>query len=715
MTNKARNVRRNYSSPDSSVCEVCQAEFGGPEVLKMHKLAHFNTVSTCYICDQVLCSKPGQNLGASMSMHVQTQHKLLATPTGTYKPEAERCFVCAICLQRFSSNKILTLHTMKQHGTSEGNTFNCKICSLDFCSATLMQVHMKTTRHRDMKVCIQGLFMCVDCRAVFPGRDAYAMHMMMRAQTESCSPLVVPDLDNTNSEASELSQKSEHSQQSGKHTTNQNDATSSVHKEIPNQDSLHDILKHAATNRLMKLASGFQYLHQTRAGNSAFRCGLCSATFDTCDSLAMHTMDQHAGNSVCFQQIFGYSSPMQPFPGSSFPLPNSQASSSLKSPQSLLSVVLPSYPSNGKSSPQSVAQAGRRSAAVSCSPITPVTAEKTAKICSKCSEEVTDLEEIQSYGELFPSESQNSFKCKSCLQTLSNNEELEKSIDNEVLVAKPSHTGTILKCELCDLSFYDIESFVVHNSTIKHLMEKKPDMYAFSCLVCGFGSTIIEEAVNHSKSHTEQEKPPCSSSESDENVEKPAAKGSQAGRGKTRASRKRKITDENKSSTGNNNNNKVKRPSVSCSSGASKADINISALETETSECDLMPTGGGLVAIPVSPAAPEYESSDPLLAPRPSYRSYVNGSSYLPHALSRSSLESDNDSGSLEGEGLLNFVLGNLNTLVMCKHCNIIYTDRTMYYLHVGLHNIHNPWQCNLCGKICRNVHEFSSHIMHFS
>ena len=27
---RARYIRRNYSSPESSVCEVCQAEFAGP-------------------------------------------------------------------------------------------------------------------------------------------------------------------------------------------------------------------------------------------------------------------------------------------------------------------------------------------------------------------------------------------------------------------------------------------------------------------------------------------------------------------------------------------------------------------------------------------------------------------------------------------------------------------------------------------------------------
>ena len=63
---------------------------------------------------------------------------------------------------------------------------------------------------------------------------------------------------------------------------------------------------------------------------------------------------------------------------------------------------------------------------------------------------------------------------------------------------------------------------------------------------------------------------------------------------------------------------------------------------------------------------------------------------------------------------LIDYVLSNADKLCMCKYCKIIYTDQTMYYLHMGLHNLNNPWQCNLCGKVSRNVHEFTSHVIHY-
>ena len=33
---------------------------------------------------------------------------------------------------------------------------------------------------------LQSIFICIDCRSIFSNRDAYAFHMMTRAQNETC-------------------------------------------------------------------------------------------------------------------------------------------------------------------------------------------------------------------------------------------------------------------------------------------------------------------------------------------------------------------------------------------------------------------------------------------------------------------------------------------------------------------------------------------------
>jgi len=49
----------------------------------------------------------------------------------------------------------------------------------------------------------------------------------------------------------------------------------------------------------------------------------------------------------------------------------------------------------------------------------------------------------------------------------------------------------------------------------------------------------------------------------------------------------------------------------------------------------------------------------------------------------------------------------------VCSYCEIIFLNRTLYYLHMGLHNVNNPLQCNMCGKACDNIHDFSAHVIH--
>nr|CAB3255917.1 zinc finger protein Pegasus [Phallusia mammillata] len=45
-----------------------------------------------------------------------------------------------------------------------------------------------------------------------------------------------------------------------------------------------------------------------------------------------------------------------------------------------------------------------------------------------------------------------------------------------------------------------------------------------------------------------------------------------------------------------------------------------------------------------------------------------------------------------------------------CKHCQIIFPDKIMYGLHMGCHSVTNEYQCNICGAICLDKHDFMFH-----
>ena len=47
-----------------------------------------------------------------------------------------------------------------------------------------------------------------------------------------------------------------------------------------------------------------------------------------------------------------------------------------------------------------------------------------------------------------------------------------------------------------------------------------------------------------------------------------------------------------------------------------------------------------------------------------------------------------------------------------CPHCDILFLDSAIYFMHVGLHGNDDPWQCNLCNHHFYDVYSFTSHFI---
>ena len=50
--------------------------------------------------------------------------------------------------------------------------------------------------------------------------------------------------------------------------------------------------------------------------------------------------------------------------------------------------------------------------------------------------------------------------------------------------------------------------------------------------------------------------------------------------------------------------------------------------------------------------------------------------------------------------------------LFRCQHCNILFYERGMYFLHASLHGNASPWECSICHKICSDKNEFTLHFV---
>ncbi|XP_006821727.1 uncharacterized protein LOC102809693 [Saccoglossus kowalevskii] len=58
---------------------------------------------------------------------------------------------------------------------------------------------------------------------------------------------------------------------------------------------------------------------------------------------------------------------------------------------------------------------------------------------------------------------------------------------------------------------------------------------------------------------------------------------------------------------------------------------------------------------------------------------------------------------------LMKFKFQNKDSL-LCEFCDIVFSDTIMHTIHMGWHNHQNPFQCGVCGKVCRDKYDFMCH-----
>ncbi|CAD5112668.1 DgyrCDS1889 [Dimorphilus gyrociliatus] len=125
-----------------------------------------------------------------MAAHMASQHDQL-NPLARHLVDSKQGFICPVCLQKFTADATIASH-WASHVEKESAHFACKLCALEFSNVKALTAHLSSSRHREMKVKMQSIFVCCDCHAVFATRDSYAMHMMVRAQNETCKSSSAP-------------------------------------------------------------------------------------------------------------------------------------------------------------------------------------------------------------------------------------------------------------------------------------------------------------------------------------------------------------------------------------------------------------------------------------------------------------------------------------------------------------------------------------------
>ncbi len=708
--------RINYV-PDMYVCEVCQAELSSPKVLNLHKLCHFNTSHVCYVCD---CYFQTPN---TMVVHMTTQHSDL-NPASQSIADGLECLLCAICLQRFANKLTLQRHQIN-HLTGDDNNFKCRMCGLDFAALRALVAHLSSSHHTEMKVKLQGIFVCVDCRSIFATRDAYAMHMMMRAQNETCKgigtdikPTVqakietrtftpeeqIEKLNMVNSPSANLiisasnsattsplnltksacsTPLSSHPARSPLMPPPSHHTCNKCLSSFSSQDALAlHMMMHTRTGSLPDVGhqqTGFSTSPIGNRPNSApiisnntpipWMCGRCLISFDTCDSLAMHMMTKHANEAMAeAAALSALQENKQGFDGNIAELLKQAQQVELGDTDKGIIDNL----SSDNQSETDIRAAGHDDNKEDLGP------EPKRRKCYVPRRKGWD--------------------CAQCDQSFAT--KLEWSFH----LQKCSHTKCAPpRCEVCHMMFLNVQALDIHLRSPDHhqLLDQQR-----VCAICSFMATDHQALVNHIKTvHNITATAPEFQTE---NVPGQDWQAPDENDGMN--------LDLNYVEKGPDSPNVVSEETTS-----GKEPLNLI--------CNLKPPEqlGRMVPGMMQSqkmASLSSDTEDSILSASQSgsqipesstcqdgWGKHQHACTPLSGMVSQSGIAASEDDNEND---VVDYVLSHVQDLAMCKYCKVIYTDRTVYYLHMGLHNLNNPWQCNMCGKVCQDLHEFSSHVIHY-
>lgn len=725
------------TSPETFACEVCQGEFLFQEVLQAHKLLHFNTRHVCYACDSYFLK------AETLIAHMTTIHGSMSVLSQNHKGEI---FVCSICLQRFSSKKILQKHESQHASRDEANN-SCKICALDFPSYRPLLAHLNSSRHREMKVKMQNIFVCVDCRSIFASRDSYAMHMMVRAQNESCdsSSASLPTLPGGENLIKSETKSPEQPEVNG--TLSSNEEMNSAPLNLSKETKVTEALNRGISSVLASISHRHQH-----------HCGKCQKSFASLDALAMHVMlhakteaeDEHQQSiqsklgAVLLDRQAAILQAALPF--TSLSLPSSSPLSLVSRhavsvwPCQICHVTFPScdllamHVMERHAAPNSLKNGGGK---VSDDRMTPtrkefknrgdVASKGTAHSLTSVLEELQKAKkEMQKKNQQpsvsLPENKVNPLKRRHSLPQLATIADEELKASPEKRCRSADHTdcaigspwwrimklrfdaGSALECLLCQKIFLNQEDLESHQRSEEHMLKMLE-------IVSG-----SQEEKNSVKEVLSEEQQSCQSpidpgtehmSEEDKSslprVEEPTQSSPVVSR-----KHRRKLRNASRVVQGLCHSPEPSEMSPWMDEGSS------GHLMTDM----LSPISGGNDPTGEVPRHSDISArSTPVLnspARCPSNTSSGHASRQGINNLVSSSKPSFGIPDGVRDADLLEYILGHVDNLVMCRFCGIIFTDRTMYYLHMGLHNVNNPWQCNLCGKVCSGVHQFSSHVIHY-
>ena len=651
---------------------------------------------SCLLCD-VICDNRDD-----LRKHLKTDHKSKSSLFNQgsdqraefYSSYLHFRYTCNLCGAKFKTFKNYFSHSMSHKGYGALQS--------SFSDAVMRSGKEVLKNYFDTEDGFQGSFRCDECKTVFMQRDSYAMHMMMRAMNETCQPTEVPEFDTkTKLEPNEDESGTPKAQNdymiTEVATTSEmkqadNDAADTVSNESPkcledvtckvDQDEyLKSVLdKVVVQNDVQAVGHGDKYNDVSKP------CIFCGQAFTDQDSLAMHVMSVHADQMT-------FVSPSR----------NNVASSSREYFQWMSPHLFP----------LDCKYCGKKF--VSRDNLAMHVLTHAHQDAFNGTHDVNSFANKRKFDQINISSGPTSSKIAKSLTHFNSYEPSKQIAANNLL------TTFDLYCNLCSLQFYSKGDFDWH-------------------VRCRHNAS---ETENEPLCLAKQEK---HSASEDQNTDKPNPEGNV----EKRTRRNSFSVDENSrhhyvipkrpisadmvthsiADRRHSLDVKVGVPTKLSEAGEIKSkDLKIKkeiqrsmaiacvdALSSNEKRIIYSVFGNELIKKNENNSATEetkvitdkFDNQEKMVKSLP--QEHVS-QHYKPITRETDSAKTSPTSAADLKEDLENVLKG--KDAAMCRYCEIIFLNKAIYYLHMGLHNVNNHWQCNVCGKICKSAVDFAAHIIH--
>ena len=648
----------------------------------------------CLLCD-VICDNR-----EDLRRHLKAEHK----PNGNvfnqtpeqraelYSPYLQFRYTCNLCGAKFKTFKHYFSHSMSHKGYGALQS--------SFNDAVMRSGRDVLKNYFDTEDGYPGSFRCDECKTVFMQRDSYAMHMMMRAMNETCQP---PQSVNLNSKIK--TEPSDEDSNCPKYNEDYviDSTVSDETKQTENGDTdrmvndsskcLEDVTCNVDQDEYLKSVLDKVVLHSSsQALNSVGKysdvskpCVFCGQAFIDQDALAMHVMSIHADQM----------SAVKP----------SRNKVTIK-PRDRLS-WLPSdlLPLNCKYCGQKFVS--RDSLAMHV--LTHTQQDATSVIPDKSFVNKRKADKIDTQISHSSSKIAKPFLVS-----------FDRYTHEKQTSATSYLTSLDLYCNVCSIQFYSKGDFDWH-VRCRHTnpeAENEP-----LCLTTQGRDRVSNDADDddnktkptrrnsfsideNSRHHYVVPKRPVSA----DSLVKLTTKGKNASHGEV-----------DKPKLGNNPDMKHKDLKIKKEIQKSMAIACVDALSSNEKRIIYSVFGDELIkpkdintnTKQVDTTADKSDTHEKIANALSQENPATKSSQFSPDPKQiprDAQITSPVSAGSLHGD--LDEVLKGKDA-AMCRFCEIIFLNKAVYYLHMGLHNVNNHWQCNVCGKVCKSAVDFAAHVIH--